>query len=169
MYNSSYSLGSRYGYNPTYQPMYAQYPQMPMQQYMQQPIQQPIEPPIQAVKFVNENEAKAYIVLPNTKEMLIDKDNGIAYLKSADQMGQSSTKIFRFEEVIEKDKNEAGTGKIQPERDMSDFVKREDLSNFIKTDAIESLSRDIYDRLNILEKKIKINDIVNGLGGKDGE
>jgi hypothetical protein len=123
--------------------MYAQYQQMPMQQYMQQSMQQPLEPPIQAVKFVNENEAKAYIVLPNTKEMLIDKDKGIAYLKSADQMGQSSTKIFRFEEVID--------------------------SDFIRTDAITSLSKDIYDRLSVLEKKIKINDIVNGLGGKDGE
>lgn len=169
MYNSSYSLGSRYGYNPTYQPMYAQYPQMAMQQYPQQQFQQLIEPPIQSVKFVNENEAKAYIVLPNTKEMLIDKDNGLAYLKSADQTGQSSTKIFKFEEVIEKDKNEAGRGKIQPDRDMSDYVKRDDLSDFIKTDAVTSLSKDIYDRLSVLEKKIKINDIVNGLGGKDGE
>lgn len=169
MYNSSYSLGSRYGYNPTYQPMYTQYQQMPMTQYMQQPIQQQMEPPIQAVKFVNESEAKAYIVMPNTKEMLIDKDKGIAYLKSADQTGQSSTKIFKFEEVIDKDINTSNLGKIQPEIDMSGYVKREDLSDFIKTDAVTSLSKDIYDRLSMLEKKVKINDIVNGLGGKDGE
>ncbi len=159
MYNSQYSLGARYGYNPFYQQTYPQF---------QQPIQQ-MEPPIQSVKFVNESEAKAYIVMPNTKEMLIDKDNGIAYLKSADQMGQSRTKIFRFEEVIENNENTSNLGNKQPEIDMSGYVKQEDLADFIKSDAITSLSKDIYDRLNVLEKKIKINDIMNGMGGKDGE
>lgn len=62
---------------------------------MQTPVQ---EPPISEIRFLTEDEIKAFIVMPNTKVMLVDKTNGIAVIKSANAMGQSNTRIFDYKE-----------------------------------------------------------------------
>lgn len=90
-YNSVYNAYSNNQFRPNY---YGPQPYM-QQPYMQQPIQQPmqqqpitpVELPIQSIKFLTADQIKAYIVLPNTKEMLIDKANNLAYIRSANQMG----------------------------------------------------------------------------------
>lgn len=108
------------GYMPNYQGGYPQYgsprpyPQVqpPMYQQPMQPVQQPymqpqqpqmqmaqqapVDAPIQELRFVTSEEAKAYIVMPNTKALLIDKNNGLAFLKSADMNGQSATECYKF-------------------------------------------------------------------------
>jgi hypothetical protein len=103
MYNNPYS---NYPYSNYGMPNYGQRPYAPqaqqaLQNTQQIPMQQPpmqYELPIQDVRFVTSEEAKAYIVMPNSKALLIDK-SGIAYLKTADNMGQSQTQYFRFEPV----------------------------------------------------------------------
>ena len=60
------------------QPTYNQQPQQMVQQQMQQPMQYDV--PIQDIRFVTSEEAKAFIVIPNTKALLIDKNSGIAHL-----------------------------------------------------------------------------------------
>lgn len=75
-----------------------QQPQMAQPQaQMQQPMQ--FETPIQDIRFVTSEEAKAFIVMPNSKALLIDKNGGVAHLKTADNMGQSVTQYFKFEQV----------------------------------------------------------------------
>lgn len=49
-----------------------------------QPGQIPQEPPISDVRFLTSDEMKAFIVMPNMKVLLIDKDHGVACVKSAD-------------------------------------------------------------------------------------
>lgn len=76
---------------------YAQYPQQPAYQQQQPMYQQPMntqDMPIQAIRFMNETEAKAYIVPLMQKELLVDREKGVAYLKSADSMGQSSRDYY---------------------------------------------------------------------------
>ena len=83
-----------YGYQPNYQqPNYMQRQYAPQPSQMPQNQQQafapiqtppPMETPIQDIKFVNRAQAEAYIVFPNTKVMLIDTENGMAYIKTAD-------------------------------------------------------------------------------------
>ncbi len=88
---------------PQVQPIYQQ-PMQPMQQTYMQPQQpqmqvaqqSPVDAPIQELRFVTSEEAKAYIVMPNTKALLIDKNNGLAFLKSADMNGQSATECYKF-------------------------------------------------------------------------
>ena len=125
-----YNFGNPYGYAPQYGQQYGavpryQQPQYGMPNMMPQQPMQSADFPIQELRFVNEAEASAYIVAPNTSALLIDKQSGVAHVKSADATGKSFAKHFRFVEV-----NEDGTPKkdeIAQTIDMSDFLKKSDI------------------------------------------
>lgn len=52
--------------------------------------------------YVNGIEgAKAYSMMPNQTVLLMDSDNPIFYMKQSNALGQSTIRIFRFEEVKE--------------------------------------------------------------------
>ena len=55
----------------------------------------------QDVRFVTAEEAKGFMVMPNSKVLLIDRQNKVATVKSADPMGQSTTQQFKFDVVGE--------------------------------------------------------------------
>lgn len=105
MFNNPYSTYPYGNYGmPNYSPRpYAPQAQQTMQSTQQIPMQpQPqmqYETPIQELRFVTSEEAKAFIVMPNSKALLIDKNNGVAHLKVADNMGQSQTQYFKFEPI----------------------------------------------------------------------
>ena len=133
-YTSPYpNYMNRYSYMPQYQ--------MPMQQ-PQMGVRYDL--PVQGMKFLTADEIKAYIVMPNTTEMLIDKANKVAYIKSADQMGQSTTRKYKFEELIGEDENI----EIKP---PIDYLSKEE--------ANETLTK-LNERLDKLEKRIKVNEIM---------
>lgn len=145
---------NRYSYIPQYQQ-----PILPQMQPIQQPmpqVQPNYEMPIQSIRFVNDAEAKAYMVLPNTKEMLIDKANSVAYIKSADQTGQSSTKRYKFEELVGEDTNTENKGQNEP----TNYISKEDAKGFATNSALEEFSTKLNERLDKLEKKIKISEIM---------
>lgn len=59
-------------------------------------------PPTQAniYTYVNGLEgAKAFFVPPNGRVLLMDSDNPVFYMKTANAMGQTSIRTFKFEEV----------------------------------------------------------------------
>lgn len=117
-------------YNP--QPQQMAQPQPQVQQPMQMPMAQPMPPmdmPIQDIKYVNKAQAEAYIVFPNTKVMLIDKESGIAYVKTADGMGQTQTDYFRFDKV-NADGSPIKPQEPIPQVNFDDFIKKEDLEKF---------------------------------------
>lgn len=132
-----------YGYQPSYQtPNYMQRAYTPQPQQMAQPQPQsqpqmqmpmaqqmpPMEIPIQDIKYVNKAQAEAYIVFPNTKVMLIDKESGVVYVKTADGMGQTKTDYFRFE-PINADGSPIKPQEPTPQVDFNQFIKKEDLEN----------------------------------------
>jgi hypothetical protein len=139
-YNANYGMPNGYP-QPQYvpQPMATQ-PAQPQQAQMQYEI------PIQDVRFVTSEEAKAYIVMPNSKALLIDK-NGTAYLKSADAMGQSQTQYFRFE-PINADGTPIKPQEAKPEFDIEEFGKR-----FVTIEQYEALVQQISE----LKKSISNN------------
>lgn len=117
-----------------------QYPYQQQQYGYQQPqfqVQKTNDNPIQDIRFVTSEEAKAHIVYPNTHALLIDKAKGIAYLKSADNMGQSTMKAFRYEELLEN------------KTETADFVKKEEFEAVIQ-------------QLNFLQQKLSELEGVNG-------
>lgn len=125
MYNNNQQYG-RYNFAP--------YQQQSMQQPMYQQAISMQDMPIQAIKFMNEAEARAYIVMPNQKELLIDREKGVAYLKSADSMGQSSSRPFKFEEIKEPsvNPNAIDTSIFVTKDDTKDFVSKKDFDDLLK-------------------------------------
>lgn len=157
-YYSPYTRG--YGY---------QNPQMLQGQGYQQPSvyrSQVGDTPIQGIKFLTADEIKAYIVMPNCKEMLIDKGNGIVHIKSADIMGQSSDKMYKFEEIPENDTSSENKAKETVEINTDNYVKKDDLSSFVKSDDLADFIKQTNEKLERLEKKIKISEIM-GEGKND--
>ena len=148
------SFYQNYGYQPTYQqPNYMQRGYAPQPQQMPQNQQQtfapiqtppPMETPIQDIKFVNRAQAEAYIVFPNTKVVLIDTESGIAHIKTADNMGQTKTDYFRFEQV-----NPDGSP-IKPQEDKPEV----NLDEFVRVDQIKKLGLVTIDQYNALLQKI---------------
>ena len=123
--NNPYSQYPYTGYAyPNYgQRSYMQPQQQMAQPQMQQAQQTPMqyETPIQDIRFVTSEEAKAFIVMPNSKALLIDKNGGVAHLKTADNMGQSVTQYFKFEQV-NADGSPLKPQEPTPQVDYSQFV-----------------------------------------------
>lgn len=151
-----------YGYQPNYQqPNYTQRgyapqpPQMPQFQQMAfNPIQTPppMETPIQDIKFVNRAQAEAYIVFPNTKVMLIDTENGMVYIKTADGMGQTKTDYFRFE-AVNADGSPIKAQEPTPQVNFNEFVKVEQLKDFgfVTIEQYNALAQ----KLDQMQKKLE--------------
>ena len=155
MFNSPYQPYSPYGannymqraYNP--QPQQMAQPQPQVQPQMQMPMPQqipPMEMPIHDIKYVNKAQAEAYIVYPNTKVMLVDKDSGIAYVKSADGMGQLvQNDYFRFEKV------NADGSPIKPQEPTPQV----DFDKFVKIDQIKDMGFVTVAQYNELAQKLE--------------
>lgn len=128
--NNQYYGGTNY---PTYLPQ--QNNSTIMQPQQTQVQQTAYDIPIQGVKFVTEEEAKAYIVFPNQRVMLIDKANGKFAIKTGSSMGESTMEWFQYQPL--------SNGEIEQEKvsqiDTSDFIKKEDIKDFgfVTTDKFE--------------------------------
>lgn len=129
-----------YGYVPNYMQNVSM-PQ-PMQQIQSQPQQRQIA--FQDIRFVNEDEAKSFIVpSPNARILLLDVQNGIAWIKSTDSLGLSYTERYKFDKLIENQPKIA--------ENSVDYVKKEDLPDF----ATKSDLKGIYDQIQALKKQIE--------------
>lgn len=151
--NNPYMNYPQYGYG--YQQQMQQRGQMAnMQQPIQPRIQMPTQPPmpmqyeipLRETKFVTSEEAKAYIVMPNSASLLIDKQQGIAYLKSADNMGQSFMEIYTFTKYGENAPKLSRSEETTPQSiDLSSYVKKDEIGafKFAKMEDLEKLSAKI--------------------------
>lgn len=119
-------------FNPYYQNPY--YPQpMPdnlmqmRQQQMMQPMQQPMSQPVQqnpiaqgGVQWVSgEQEARSYLIAPNSAVALWDSSAPTVYLKQADASGKPTLKIYDLVERTE-------TAIPAPQGKAVEFVTREE-------------------------------------------
>lgn len=113
----------------------------PYQNYYQQPqmVQPQNNMPFNDVRFATIEEAKAYIMLPNTKVMFMDRDNSVFYIKSADSLGKSTIEAFKYAR-IENNPNES----VSHEIDTKDFVKMEDLKDYLKGFVTRDEFNDIF-------------------------
>ena len=135
-------------------------PQM-HQPIQQQPIQQPMQQsmtfdtPIQYVGYATLKEAEAYILMPNTKGLFIDKNNGMVYEKACGINGQSEIIYYKKVELNEDKKVTEETTINMPEfatkTDLKDFVTIEQHENLI--DTINGLKGQINGLKTMLETK----------------
>lgn len=99
--------------------------------YFYQPGYPPIQTPPQpaqsnSITWVQGIEgAKAYPVAAGNSVLLMDSDNQYMYIKSADNTGMPTLKIYEYEEVV--------TKKTAPEAhiDMDDYITRAEFEEAI--------------------------------------
>lgn len=143
-----------YGYNNGFGTDYVP-PMQTRPMYMSQIPMQDMEQssPFQIVKFVNEKEAQAFVLLPNQKALLMDTTNMKFWIKWTDGLGNSTTETYKFEKL---DNN--GTEKNPlPTIDTSNFLVKDDLKNVATKDELNS----IKETLDKLEKQVKISQILS--------
>lgn len=131
-----------------YQPMPQPYPDRLAQ--LQSQYQQAVNVPQMAPQQINQGllwvsgevGAKSYLVAPNSTVLLMDSDASRFYLKSADQSGMPSLRIFEYTEI----QNAPQTSVIAPNSDLkeldSKYVTREEY------DGLKSLYGKILERLD---------------------
>lgn len=89
--------------------------------------------------FVNGLDgARNYAIMPNQTMMLMDNDNPVCFMKSADSTGKTSLKCFKLVEISEK---ELEKEKIDPETKQ---LKEEITALNVKIDElIKSLGKEV--------------------------
>ena len=157
MYNT-YSNPYMYGVNPV------QNYGIPNQQYYPN-VQNTNDMPMQGVKFVTQDEAKAYMVMPNQRVLLMDKNNSLFYIKSADSLGQSNLEAYEFKKIdINNPKQpEQNTG---PKFDIENLVKKDQLDNLVTKDKLgeelKAVRIDLTQKIDELKKSINIKKYLEG-------
>lgn len=117
-------------FNPYYpQPMPDNLMQMRQMQQMQQmqPMQQPMSQPVQqnpiaqgGVQWVNgEQEARSYLIAPNSAVALWDSSAPTVYLKQSDASGKPTLEIY---DLVER----AETSRTAPQEKGVEFVTRKE-------------------------------------------
>lgn len=103
------------------------YGYQPMQMTQRQtPVQPQEEKLFTDVRFVTEEEAKGYIMFPNTKVMLVDRDKSIFYIKSADSIGKTTLEGYKYTKL-----EENSTEPVSCVLDSKEYVKTSDLENYL--------------------------------------
>lgn len=100
-YPNQYPQPYQYTYQPQVQPPMDRLAQLQAQQY-QIPQMQQAQPPQtnQGLLWVQgEAGAKSYLVAPNTTVLLMDSEGSRFYLKSTDNAGMPSLRVFEYSEV----------------------------------------------------------------------
>ena len=116
--------------------------------YLQQyrPFQKPIQSPFQNTLFLNEKEIDGRVVDIGTSDLLIDREKGIACIKTADQLGQSTKTMYKFEEIKPED--------IDKEKQTT--INTDD---FISKEYFDSFTKKLYSKIGELETKITIKEM----------
>ena len=119
---------------------------------------------IQGVRFATRDEAKAYRLEPNQRVMLMDKDNSIFYIKSADGLGQSTLETYEFKKL-----NPESVSISQPQQpniDIENLVKKDDLNNLVTLDKLgeelKVIRIDLSQKIDELKKSINIKKYLEG-------
>ena len=123
MANFNQNYNNNYGYG-AFQPNYYQQPKL--NQY----------------DWVNGiSGAKAYQVMPNQTMLLMDSDNPIVFMKTADSYGKGTLRYFKLIEVKEEDLRQ------QPKSDPN--------SNYVLKSDFEALNQKYDDLSKKIEKMLK--------------
>jgi len=133
-------------------------PYQPYQQFMprQEQVQQPNGIFFNNIRYISSEDMDKYIVNLGNTDMLINMEDKLVKIKSADMAGNSFERNFKFEEI--KDVSQVQNKKQGIDLDL--YVKKEDLKDFIKADALTQFSAQLDEKFDKLEKKIKIHDIL---------
>lgn len=138
-----------YNFFPTgYQPYPQAYPQQAPQQMNPQQIY-PQNQQSNGIVWVQGIEgAKSHPVQAGQAVLLMDSESNCMYLKSADQTGMPSLRVFDYTERTEAPQKAQNL-------DMSDFLRKDDLSDYITKADLKTAISDLKKEF---KKKVKDNE-----------
>lgn len=125
------------GYNPYGQPTvpYYSYPAYAGRQHTQTQAGAPVQaqqPVMPTLCYAKIEEARPYIITaPNASMLFIDREKGKALLKSTDNMYNPYSHYFTFEETDENGNPLKAQQQAQPQTDLSQFAKKEELVGYV--------------------------------------
>lgn len=157
-YNNYGNYG--YGMYPQYNPSmgYQTYQQTMQNQMAQNQIMQPqaqsSEIPFSESHYGTMKEAEAYIVPPMKSVLFMNKANGEIYVKSADNMGNP---VF---ETFKKVGAEIKAEVAHPQIKFEDYVKREQLKDYITFDDLKRIEKQLDDMGKRIDKALRIKDLI---------
>lgn len=125
MYNSNYF--QPYYYSQNYQPTNQLNQNLYQQQTQQQNNFQNTN--VNWVQVNGIEGAKSHIVQPNTTIWLMDNNEPVFYVKSADNLGTTTLKSYKFTEIS--DKIDSKTFSAQRDIDLSMYVKKSEIDDLI--------------------------------------
>lgn len=149
-YPNQFSQPYPYTYQPQVQPPMDRLAQLQAQQY--QPMQAVNNPPQtnQGLLWVQgEAGAKSYLVAPNTTVLLMDSEGSRFYLKSTDNAGMPSLRVFEYSEVSQNAPQATQSEQINLD---DKYVTRQEY------DALQGKYMEILDRLNNFPSADSSND-----------
>lgn len=121
-------------YQTQFQPQFGMNPQDRLAQMQQQlnnqmqaSIQQPTMQNVNWIPVSGYQGAKDHIVQPNTTAWMMDNNEPVFYVKSADNLGTTTFKAYRFEEIVD-----PGQTVSTPQIDMSKYVQRDEFESLKK-------------------------------------
>lgn len=107
-------------YFPTGYPYYGANPAQPVAQPQQQYRQQPQQPAANGIIWVQGmTGAKSFLLAPGQSALLMDSEAPVFYIKTADQSGMPSMKIYDYKERVTE---QAAPTQPQASVDMSAYV-----------------------------------------------
>lgn len=142
----NYQPMQNYGYQPMPQPYADRLAQLQNQynQAVNVPQMQPTQPQVnQGLLWVSgEVGAKSYLVAPNSTVLLMDSDSSRFYLKSADNAGMPSLRIFEYSEVTNTPTTSVNATNLDENVLNDKFVTREEY------EGLKRQYESIMERLN---------------------
>ena len=148
-------------YNNSQNNMYNnQYYKPPMQNTM--PQQTTFLAPMNNIQLATLDEAKAYILTPNSQMLFLDKDKQRCYLKTADAYGQSNLETYNLQKQEQPQEVQATTVEPVPkEIDLSGYAKSENVDSLKQ--ELETFKNEITNRLNDINKKIELKNSLENI------
>lgn len=128
-------------------------------QQMTANIQQPqFFAPQSNIQFATLDEAKAYIITPNSQMIFLDKDKQRCYLKTSDNNGQSQLEIYN----LQKQDSEVKEATAQPPQvDLSEYAKNTNLSELEQ--KLNDFKGEITTKLNEIYKKVELKNALENI------
>ena len=145
-YNPYNNNNSIYGNN------YYKPPIQPMQNTM--PQQTSFLAPMNNIQFANLDEAKSYIMTPNSQMLFLDKDKQRCYLKTTDNYGSSRFEIYNLEKQEPQEQIPEQPVEPVPKIDLSEYAKSENVDNLKQ--ELETFRDEITKKLNEINKKVEL-------------
>lgn len=107
--------------------------------------------PLNNIQFATLDEAKGFVLPPNSQMIFLDKDKQRCYLKTADNNGYSKFEIYNLQKQ-DADVQETTAQPVPP--DLSVYAKNENL-DALKSE-LDTFKNDITSSLKEIYKKIEL-------------